>query len=128
MKNLLITVAMLLLVLTMMDMQMQCSQMLRTKGALQEVARDAAFAAFYSKQSFQIPISQTGREKAESIIRQNLKTHAPEAKWQIQCEKQGADGYRVTVLITYRNIRTLGHWEGQAMQEETRGKVQGKKK
>ena len=95
MKNMMITMSILLFVFTILGYQQQCNHILRTKAYLSEVSAEAAFAGQYALKQGASNIS--AKSAAVSVIEKNLRQKSEQAKWHIEC--------RVIVLLQIEDLR-----------------------
>lgn len=102
MKNMIVTIAILIFALTMTNYHQQCSHLLKTKIYLKEISAEAAFAGLCAWEKE----ADTGKmvTAVEKIIRLNLQEKMERVKWHIKCSEIKPGRYSVAVTLQLEHL------------------------
>lgn len=105
MKNMIVTIAILIFALTMTNYHQQCSHLLKTKTYLKEISTEAAFAGLCALEKGTEADRAAMTAAAEKVIRLNLREKTKVAKWCIECGETESGKYSVTVTLELEHLR-----------------------
>lgn len=118
MKNLIVAASAVILILTIMQLQFQCNELLRRKQNLKYAADEAAASAALccDDESFGIGVlkfdRRTAQKRAEETIRLNLTGRYEEnLRWEIRFFDEEQDRPHFVVTIYQRELKAVSTYE-----------------
>lgn len=124
MKNLIITVAVILLMLSMMTGWFRLFDVMRTKGTLQAAAENGAAAAALciDEEAFGDGIlrfdEEAARKRAEEIIFANVPKVGEVGQWEITFAEDKSKVPSVTVRVWYKELKVTAAYEYLPLKKE----------